>query len=188
MKKKTKKKIIAKRRTQQNNMKSASKRTRKQVTYSSGGTAYSDVPYFSDIKAPEGYMTVSSSQAMIKYAEPVMDKFELMNIEDSNEAFRVVTLIWNYTIGLNNASLKRNTTKDKNDIIKSIAETLSMKRNEAEEFLQVMVERKNKLLPYEIQPHGTITMYMLKEKDYDITDLRGSAQVKFPLFSSLLCR
>ena len=43
-----------------------------------------------------------------------------------------------------------------------------MKKNEAEEFLEFMVDKKKKLFPDEIQAHGTMTMYMLKEKNYSI--------------------
>jgi hypothetical protein len=168
MKKKTKKKQMVKRRNQKNNKKAASNRMRKQGTYSSNGTEHSKVPCFSDIKAPEGYMIVSSSQAMMKYGEPVMEVLESKKLEDINEVFGVVTLIWNYTIALNNRLLERDFKKEKADTVRAIRKILLMNKSEAEDFLELMIERRHKLLPYDIQPHGTMTMCMLKEKEYKI--------------------
>ena len=168
MKKKTKKKMIIKRRNQKSNKKTSAKRTRKQVTYSSKEVTYSDVPYFSDIGAPEGYIAVSSSQAIMKYGKPVMDMLESKKLEDINEVFGVVMLIWNYVISLNNKLLEGDTKKEKTEIIRAIRKKLLMNKPKAEDFLELMIDRRNKLLPHDIQHHGTMTMYMLKEKEYDL--------------------
>ena len=168
MKKKTKKKMITKRRNQRSSKKASAKRTRKQITYSSKGVTHSDVPYFSDIAAPEGYIAVSSSQAMMKYGEPVMDMLESKKLEDINEVFGVVTLIWNYAISLNNKLLEGDTKKEKAEIIRTMRKKLLIDKSEADDFLELMIKRKNRLLPHDIQPLGTMTMYMLKEKEYDL--------------------
>ena len=115
------------------------------------------------LSAPKGFRPVTMSQAMIEFAEPVMEFAETGTVDDTNEALQVALLIWNYTL----PSALNQTHSMQAKVVAQICTTLKMPLQEAEAFLDQMIERKAYLFPEEIQPEGpTMTMFMRKEVEY----------------------
>ncbi len=115
-------------------------------------------------KAPKGFRPISMTQAMIEFASPIMDYVENGTISDPNEALQLGMHLWNFT--LPRAPVQRKTSQK--DLIKSLAKTLHLTPHEAKEFFDRMIKRKAYLFPDEIQPEGTLTMFMRKDTEYTI--------------------
>ena len=60
------------------------------------------------------------------------------------------------------------------EIVAHIETTLQLDRQEAEAFYDQMIARKAYLFPDEIQPEGSMTMFMRKEVEYLITPFEES--------------
>jgi hypothetical protein len=122
-------------------------------------------------EAPKGFRPVTMTQAMMEFAEPVMEFVETGTVSEPNAALQISLQIWNYT--LPNILPQMETSRAK--IVAQIRKTLKMDRQEAETFFNLMVERKAYLLPEEIQPEGpTMTMFIRKEIEYLVTKFDAS--------------
>ncbi len=110
-------------------------------------------------KAPKGFRPISMTQAMIEFAAPIMAYVENGVISDPNDALQLGMHLWNFT--LPRAQMK----KSRKDLVKGISRTLRLKPKEAEQFFEDMLTRKAHLFPDEIQPEGTLTMFMRKETE-----------------------
>ncbi|NOX88566.1 MAG: hypothetical protein GXO77_06040 [Calditrichaeota bacterium] len=86
-------------------------------------------------------------------------------VKDPNDAFQLLIPLWNYGLSQKPEGAK----EDKNMIINEIRKTLKLNEQEAEEFLDFMIKRKEYLLPDEIQPEDPRTMFIRKEKHYIIS-------------------
>jgi len=159
-KKKKNKKTIAKR-----NAKSKMKKQRKRelrLVKSSirADTNYEFGPSFDTVETPEGFRSVSMSQALIEYAQPVMDMIQGNNIEDTNRYLQIATLIWNYSIPLDDG---KDDKDERKEIVGVIKDTLQMNGNESIVFLQKMINRKEYLFPADIQPTHSRNMFLRKD-------------------------
>lgn len=158
-KKKKNKKAITKR-SAKSKLKKQKKRELRLVKSRVGpDTNYQFGPPFDTIETPEGFRSVSMSQALIEYAQPVMDMRQGNNIEDSNRYLQIPTLIWNYSISLDD---EKDGEKERKEIIAVIKETLQMNEDEAIAFLQKMINRKEYLFPADIQPTHSRNMFLRK--------------------------
>lgn len=120
---------------------------------------------FGGSKPPKGFRPIPMMQAALEFAAPIMEFVEDGTVKDPNDALQIGMHIWNFTLPKVPVSQK----KSRAEIAKQISTTLRMDTQEAEEFFDRMVERKAYLFPEEIQPEGSLTMFMRKEVDYLIS-------------------
>jgi len=117
-------------------------------------------PSFADMEAPDGFRTVSVSQALMEFGKPLMGDAE-GSTKALNEVFEVVNGIWNYEIMLKDeATGKLEEMKD--TMIRKMKSLLKIQNDEAEGLLQEMIDRKQHLFPDEIQPEIPTVMFMRK--------------------------
>jgi hypothetical protein len=131
-----------------------------------GGMPFDDEPV-----VPKGFRPVSTTQAMIEYAAPILAYFEDGAVGNMNDALQVGLLLWNQTL----PEVPQAMRQSRGAIVTQIETTLQMERQEAEAFYDKMIERKTHLFPDEIQPEGmTMTMFIRKEVEYLITPFQES--------------
>jgi hypothetical protein len=128
------------------------------------------LPFGGEPDAPKGFRPVSTTQAMIEYAAPLMAYVEDGTVADPNDALQVGVLLWNSTLPAVPVPMRQS----RGEIVAHIETTLHMNRQEAEAFYDEMIERKAYLFPDEIQPEGAMTMFMRKEVEYLITPFEES--------------
>ncbi len=121
---------------------------------------FMNAPSLGDIQAPSGFRVVSYSQAMMKYAGPVMEASESEDIKDLNEKMQIAMTIWNYAIA---ADLLAGPRPSEEEIIHKICNALKISNQEAAEFFKKMIEWKSFLFPEELQQKGAPFMVMRKE-------------------------
>jgi len=110
------------------------------------------------------------TQAMLEYAAPIMAYVEDGTVQDPNDALQVGLLLWNSTLPEAPVAVRQS----RRAIVTQIETTLQMDREEAEAFFDHMIERKAYLFPDEMQPAGSMTMFMRKEVEYLITPFAES--------------
>lgn len=121
-------------------------------------------------KAPKGFRAISMTQAMMEFANPIMEHMENGTVDDPNEALQIGVALWNFTLSADVPE-----KKSQKDLIQNISKTLRLEPQEAEAFFDRMVERKAYLFPDEIQPKGApTTMFMRKETEYQIVQFDES--------------
>jgi hypothetical protein len=118
-----------------------------------------------ELEAPKGFRPLSMTQAMMEYAAPIMAYAEDGTVQDPNDALQIGVQLWNFTLPKVPVPQK----PSREAIVNDIRTTLRMDREEAEAFFDHMIERKAYLFPDEIQPEGSMTMFMRKEVEYLIT-------------------
>jgi hypothetical protein len=109
-------------------------------------------------------------QAMLEFAAPLMAYVEQGTVQDPNDALQIGMQLWNVTLPTVPVLQKPSRTA----IVDNIQTTLHLDRQEAEAFFDHMIARKAYLFPDEIQPEGSITMFMRKEVEYLITPFAES--------------
>lgn len=110
--------------------------------------------------APEGFRSISMSQAMMEYAKPL---FKLAKDEENalNNTIQIGMLIWNYAISVEEGKEDK---KIENKILKSLASAYSLKKDEAAALLTKMTDRYVYLFPKDKQPEpGMPFMFIRKE-------------------------
>lgn len=124
-----------------------------------------EMPAVADIDVPEGFRAVTTTQAVMEYGQPVMDLVEEGNTDGLSAAMNLVMQIWNYT-----NMLEEGTHDDKltADISRQLISTFRMDKKDVQAFLNRMVERKNHLLPQDIQPEFTRYSFIRKEVSHII--------------------
>jgi hypothetical protein len=130
-----------------------------------GGMPFGDEP-----DAPKGFRPISTTQAMMEYAAPIMAYVNDGTVADLNDALQVGLLLWNSTLPEVPVAMRQS----RREIVAQIETTLQMDRQEADAFYDEMIERKAYLFPDEIQPEGAMTMFMRKEVEYLITPFEES--------------
>ncbi len=115
-------------------------------------------------KPPKGFRSLSMTQAMMEFTNPIMEYVNTGTISDPNDALQLGMHLWNFTLPRTPVQMK----KSRKDLIKGIAKTLHMKSAEATQFFDRMIERKAYLFPDDIQPEGTMMMCMRKDAEYQI--------------------
>jgi len=165
MARKKNKKAIAKR-------KERSKQKRKQKKKlmrinpgaSTPGISFVSRPAMSDIAVPEGYRSVSISQAMMEFTQPLLEYREQGEVDEINDIFSIGMALWNYGLALEGI----NTPSLKNDLIIQIQNILKLNQVEAENLFREMIERKSYLFPPDIQPENPMIMFIRKESEHEI--------------------
>jgi len=109
--------------------------------------------------APDGFRSISFSQAMMEYAKPLMDRME--NEDDLNKVLQASGLFWNYALSVERGEADERLEKE---IIKAVKSTFGMDKQEADALLRQMIERHGYLFPPDIQPEpGLPFMFIRKE-------------------------
>ena len=124
----------------------------------------------SGLEAPKGFRPLSTTQAMMEYAAPIMAYVEDGTVADPNDALQIGLLLWNSTLPEVPVAMRQ----ARSEIVAQIKATLQMDRQDADAFYEEMIERKAYLFPDEIQPEGAMTMFMRKEVEYLITPFEES--------------
>jgi len=112
-------------------------------------------------QAPDGFRIIRLTQALIIYAEPLMEMV-LLPPNDIQEMKQILNLgleLWNYTV---EAAPK----KSASEIISLICLRLKLDEEKAQDLLAVMVERRHFLFPPEVQPKESPYLFMRKEICY----------------------
>ena len=118
----------------------------------------------SESEAPKGFRPITMTQAMLEFAGPIMQYVDNGTVKDPNDALQIGLQIWNFT--LPKVPVAHKTSRA--EIVDHIRTTLHLDMQEAEAFFDRMIERKAYLFPEEIQPEGSMTMFMRKEVEYHI--------------------
>ncbi len=129
-----------------------------------------EMPFGGAPDIPTGFRPISMTQAMMEYAAPIMAYVEDGTVQDPNDALQIVMLLWNSTLPEAPVAVRQS----RREIVAQIETTLQLDRQEADAFYDRMIERKAYLLPDEIQPKGSMTMFMRKEVEYLITKFEES--------------
>jgi hypothetical protein len=128
------------------------------------------MPFGGEPEAPTGFRPISTTQALVEYAAPIMAYVEDGTVADPNDALQVGLLLWNSTLPEVPVAMRQS----RGEIVAQIETTLQMDRQEADAFYDEMIERKAYLFPDEIQSEGAMTMFMRKEVEYLITPFEES--------------
>ncbi len=130
-----------------------------------------EMPFGIEPDVPKGFRPVSTTQAMMEYAAPIMAYFEDGTVGNMNDGLQLGLLLWNQTL----PEVPEAMRQSRGEIVTQIETTLQMDRLEADAFYDKMIERKTYLFPDEIQPEGiTMTMLIRKEVEYLITPFEES--------------
>ena len=130
-----------------------------------GGT-----PFGGEREAPQGFRPMPMMQAMLEFAAPLMDYVEQGAIQDPNTALQIGMQLWNYTL----PTIPMAQRPSRPAMVDTIQTTLQLDRQEADAFFERMIARKAYLFPDELQPEGSMTMFMRKEVEYLITPFAES--------------
>ena len=119
-----------------------------------------------DVPAPEGFRAAGMSQALMEYMRPLLDRAG--ESADMNNVLSLGMLVYNYAL----AQEKGETPEyAQEDILLRIGGELGLGPEKSKELLQEMVERKQYLLPDELQTNlsGNI-MFVRKTEPLEIPD------------------
>ncbi len=146
--KKDKKKIA--RRRQKTKQQKAKKRKLRLVK---GGGGQSIEPIITErpgmphMGAPEGFRSISFSQAMMEYATPLMEQAE--DEKAMNVALQLSGLFWNYALSARDGKVDRKIEKE---IATGVKSALGLNTKETNALMRKMVDRYHYLFPEDIQP------------------------------------
>ncbi len=146
-KKKDKTKIAKKR--QKTKQQKGKKRKLKLVKGGGGspGPVISERPGMPHLGAPEGFRSISFSQAIMEYGAPLMEHAKTDNA--MNTVLQLSGLFWNYALSVRDGKVDR---KIEMEIIKGVKSVLGMDEEETLSLIERMVERYHYLFPEDIQP------------------------------------
>jgi hypothetical protein len=146
-KKKKKTKIF--KRQQKAKQHKAKKRKLRLVRTGTGKSSPSVIerPGMPHMGAPEGFRSISFSQAIIEYGQPLLKIAD--NDHATEAAMQLAGLFWNYALSVRDG--KRD-GKIENQIVKGVKSGLGLNDEEAQELIQKMVRRYQYLFPENIQP------------------------------------
>ena len=121
-------------------------------------------PPMSGMGPPEGFRTISSSQAMMEYARPIMEKTESEG--DLEGAMQVAMVFWNYSLALKTGEKDPVLVDMEKKIRSALMKDFKMDEASARDFMDMMVTRYGHLFPEDIQPKGVPFMFIRKEIKY----------------------
>lgn len=111
-------------------------------------------------EVPEGFRSVGMTEAMMEFAKAIVNSPDIKGLDNFEELFNLIMPLWNYSIACER-DVEAGETKS--EILKSLMQSRGINEQEAENLLAMMVALKKRLFPPEIQPHGTMRMFMRKE-------------------------
>ncbi len=122
-------------------------------------------PLITETKAPEGFIAVSASHAIMEYAKPIMED-NTAGLDDLNRKMELASSLWNLSI-----SKQKNKPDEYESWMKKVTASarsvLNLDGEEMDRFIEEMVERHIHLFPEEIQPNPpSMFVYMRKDASY----------------------
>jgi hypothetical protein len=111
------------------------------------GPVVAERPGMSDLGAPEGFRSISFSQAIMEYGAPLMEQAK--NDKAMDAALQLAGMFWNYALSVRDGKVDRKIEKE---IVKGIKSSLGLNKEEAQKLIQRMVARYHYLFPEDIQP------------------------------------
>ena len=133
------------------------------------------MPY---LVAPEGFRSISFSQAIMEYGSPLLEQIKDENAMEA--AFNLSGLCWNYALSVQDGKAD---AKIERKIVKGVKSVLGLKKEEAQKLVQKMVTRHQYLFPKDVQPQPPSSfMYIRKEvrhliRPFDYRKLNISEQI-----------
>jgi len=118
-----------------------------------------------EMEAPDGFRTVSTSQAVMAYAAPLMEKAGTE--PQLQAAFQAAMGCWNYSLAVQEGDRERERALEA-DLLATLRARFDMEETAAREFLAMMAARYDHLFPEAIQPRGTPFTFMRKEAAHPI--------------------
>jgi hypothetical protein len=112
----------------------------------------------SDMAPPGGFRAISISQAMVEYAQPLVDMGK-----DLNDVLQIGMDLWNYANPLVDVK------PPKEGLKREMQQVLELSAEATAECFDDMIDRKEHLFPSAIQPDTPTIMFMRKESSYIIT-------------------
>jgi len=110
--------------------------------------------------APEGFRSISMSQAIMEYAKPLM-KYVEDDENGLNVAMQISTVLWNYSISVKDGNEDKKLEKK---TLKALGVTFGLDKSKAHVLFTKMIERYSYLFPQDIQPEpGLPFMFIRKE-------------------------
>jgi len=102
------------------------------------------MPY---LGAPEGFRSISFTQAIMEYGAPLAEQIKDENAMEA--ALNFSGLCWNYALSVQEGKAD---AKIEKEIIKGFKSVLGLNKEEAQKLVQKMVARHHYLFPKEVQP------------------------------------
>ena len=142
------------------------------------GPSFMERPGMPHMGAPEGFRSISFSQAIIEYGRPLLEKADDDNATDA--AMQLAGLFWNYALSVRDGERDR---KIENQIIKGAKSGLGLNKMEAQELIQKMVARYQYLFPENIQPDRLSPFLFIRKevrhpiRPFDYSKLKLSDQL-----------
>jgi len=137
-------------------------RKKRQVRLVKPPPGFIERPPISQMEAPRGFMAVSSSQALIEYAKPLMEK-NAESLDELNRRMELASSLWNLAI-----SSQKNEQQEYSRWMgmakASAKKVLNLDGAERERYIAEMIERQVHLFPEEVQP-APPSMFMFMRKD-----------------------
>ncbi len=113
----------------------------------SSGPAVAERPGMPHLGAPEGFRSISFSQAIMEYGAPLMEQAK--NDKAMDAALQLAGMFWNYALSVRDGKIDRKIEKE---IVKGVKTGLGLSKEEAQKLIRRMVERYHYLFPEDIQP------------------------------------
>ncbi|MDX9788491.1 MAG: hypothetical protein RBT11_17070 [Desulfobacterales bacterium] len=172
-KNKNKKRNIAKRiRRAGENRKVKRKLTLAKLKKDQQRSASSEKASLSAEPPPDGFRTISTNQAILEYARPLMEKAE--GEENIKGAMQAAMVFWNYSIAAKEGNIGTMLADMEKKILKALRDSFHMDEASGKDFLEMMVARYDYLFPRDIQPREAPFMFIRKDVAYLIRPVDAS--------------
>jgi hypothetical protein len=140
-------------------------RKRRQVRLVKPSPAFMVRPPISQIEAPKGFMVVSSSQALMEYAKPLMET-DAENLDELNRRMELVSSLWNLAVSQQKGE-QQEYSRWMERVKVGVKKVLNLDGAERDRFIAEMIERQVHLFPEELQPAPpSMFMHMRKDVSY----------------------
>ena len=122
-------------------------------------------PPISQMEAPKGFMAVSSSQAIMEYAKPLME-IDAESLDELNRRMELASSLWNLAVSRQKDEQQEYSRWMERAKV-SAKKVLNLDGAERDRYIAEMIERQVHLFPEEVQPTPpSMFMYMRKDVSY----------------------
>lgn len=119
-------------------------------------------PAISQMEAPKGFIAVSSSQALMEYAKPLMEE-GTQGLDALNRRMELATSLWNLAVG-RQKNERQEDSRWMERAKTSAKKVLNLDGAERDRYIEKMIARQAHLFPEEVQPKPP-SMFMYMRKD-----------------------
>lgn len=140
-------------------------------------------PPISQVEAPKGFITVSTSQAMMEYAKPLME-INAENLDDLNRRMELASSLWNLAVSRPEDQQEYSLWLDR--VKTGVKKVLNLEDAEQDRYIAEMIARQHHLFPEEMQPKpSSMFMFMRKEVSHLIPPF-DAGRIRFRVDSVIL--